>query len=323
MTIRRLLTSALLVLLVTVLASACTDGRTEEPPAWSPGEPVTQPRLFAPGVVSTEDAEEFGLTFSPDGREVFFTRRYPRESRRIWTSRWEGDRWSEPEVAPFAQGDRAETPWMAPDGRTLYFASRRPGAFVDLPDESDNLWVVERDSTGWGVPRPVRGEVNRPRAERGGWPEAHELNPALGPDGALYYWSELPGRGTEADILRAEPREDGSFGPGEPLRWPVNTEGAETHFAFGPGGVLVFQSYGLPGSIGYSDLYVTFPSDEGWSAPRALPEPVNSSADELFPSFSPDGRYLFFGSDRATDGDPSIWFVEWAAVDLRAAPTRP
>jgi len=69
---------------------------------------------------------------------------------------------------------------------------------------------------------------------------------------------------------------------------------------------------------------VTFPEEDGWSAPRALPAPVNSAADELFPSFSPDGRYLFFGSDRASaNGDPSIWFVEWAAVDLEAAPTRP
>ena len=37
--------------------------------------PGLEPQVFAPGVVSVEGAVEFAASFSPDGSELYFTRR--------------------------------------------------------------------------------------------------------------------------------------------------------------------------------------------------------------------------------------------------------
>ena len=48
--------------------------------------PGLTPELYAPGIVSTEH-HEFGITFSPDGKEIFFTRMNPDEGiQRIMVS---------------------------------------------------------------------------------------------------------------------------------------------------------------------------------------------------------------------------------------------
>ena len=82
--------------------------------------------------------------------------------------------------------------------------------------------------------------------------------------------------------------------------------------------MMVFQGYGRIDGFGYEDLYVSWPVDGGWSEPMLLPAPVNSEANEGFPSFTPDGRFLFFASDRgAEEGAWSIWFVDLDVLDLR------
>ena len=65
-------------------------------------------------------------------------------------------------------------------------------------------------------------------------------------------------------------------------------------------------SRGRPDSQGDLDLYITVRDSAGnWSAPRNLGPGVNSSAGELCPLVSPDGRYLYFTSLRSfIDGGP-------------------
>ena len=55
----------------------------------------------------------------------------------------------------------------------------------------------------------------------------------------------------------------------------------------------------------------------GWSDPWLLPEPINSERSDGYPSFSPDGRYFFFASDRdARGGVYSIYYVDVEALGL-------
>ena len=306
---QRPLTPATLALTVFLAAAGCGSSR---PQGWSPSQRVAEPTVFAPGVVSTPGAQEFGVAFTPDASAVYFTRRAPGGPQGIWFSRFDGSAWSDPQIAPFSTGVD-ENPWITSDGMALYFVSRRAGA-LGLEDASDNLWVVDRVGEGWGAPRPVPGAVNRPRPEGAGWPVGSELSPTLGPDGALYYWTQEPGGGASPDIYRADPA-SGGFAAGRPLGAPINTEATEASVSFGPGGVMVFQAYGREGGVGGEDLYVSRPIGGGWSRP--LPLPINSDANEIFPSFSPDGRYFFFASDREADeGAYSIYFVELSTLGL-------
>ena len=276
---------------------------------WRPETGDAKPRRFAPGVVSTDDAEPFGLALTPDGLEAYVTRRAPGERQSIVVSRFESGAWAAPEPAPFSTGTD-ESPSVTADGQRLYFASRRPGALPDDPhDESDNLWAVERAGDAWGAPRPVPG-VSRPRPAGESWPVGSELHPSVGPDGALYYWTQEPG-GTP-DLYRAAPDGDG-FAPGRPLPAPVNTAAAEASPAFGPGGVLVFQAYARPGGAGGEDLFASWPDGDGWTVP--VPLPVNTDADEYLPTFSTDGRTLFFTRGDG-EGAASVYYVDWSELRL-------
>ena len=271
-----------------------------------------QVRPFAPGVVSTGDAQAFGLALSADGREAYVTRRAPGEQQAIYVTRFEDEAWSPLERAPFSTGTD-ESPHLSPDDTSLYFASRRAGANDGPDDASDNLWVVDRQGDGWGAPRPA-GAVNVPRLAGQEWPVASALHPALGPDGALYYWTQTPS-GTP-DLYRSLPDGEG-YAPGQPLPPPVNTSVSEASPAIGPGGVLVFQAYGRSGGTGREDLFASWPDGDGWTEP--VPLPVNTPADDLLPSFSADGRTLFFASDRDADEYAySVYYVDWSRLGVSA-----
>jgi len=288
---------------------ACSEA---EPPFGS--RPVRTPTLFAPGVVSTS-AREYGITFAPDGREAYFTRRgRGRQARpRIFVSRFVGGAWAEARPASFSTGWE-EAPFLTDEGRRLLYSSRRivPG-WGSAPLDG-NLWVVERIDGDWGAPSPLRGDVNRPRFDGERAPARSESGPVLLPDGTLLYWSEE--EGVWGNDLYAARQEDGAFVDPRPLR--LNTGGSESQAALSPDGrFLIFQSYREARAVGREDLYVAERTAYGWGRPTVLPVPFNSAANDGYPSFSPDGRYFFFASDR----DPatrawSIYYVETDALPL-------
>ncbi|MBT8488784.1 MAG: hypothetical protein HKN72_04675 [Gemmatimonadetes bacterium] len=265
-----------------------------------------EPTQFAPGVISTQE-REYGITFTPDGREAYFTRRSRRGPSRIMVTRWEEGGWTEPERASFA-AERDEAPFITAAGDTLFFVSRRPigGSF----DRSENIWYVQRGMEGWSEPEPLRGTVNLPRGEIDDFTVGTELGPTLTPEGALLYWTRTsPDWGS--DIYVAEPDDSGAFIDPRPLR--LNSPGEELNPAISPDGrLLVFQGY-RGGGIGDDDLYVSRRTDFGWEEPELLPPPINSGDSEGHPRFSPDGRLLFFSSDRG-GGFDDIYVVSVAAL---------
>jgi tetratricopeptide (TPR) repeat protein len=115
--------------------------------------PGLEPELFAPGIVSTAGHMEFALTFTPDGREIYFTSRPEPDGRNaILVARWEKDGWTAPQEAPFAAGGTwSNEPFITPDGKHLYFGSRRPKPGETEP--SYGIWVSDRTGDGWSAPR--------------------------------------------------------------------------------------------------------------------------------------------------------------------------
>jgi len=176
---------------------------------------------------------------------------------------------------------------------------------------------VMRTAAGWTEPVPLPGEVNRPGVDRRGAPPRSEAGPFLLPDGTLLYWT------TEdlewgPDLYVADLRGDRFINP-RPLH--LNSSGSERSPAVSPDGrYLVFQAYREVDAVGEDDLYVSERTFRGWTAPRLLPEPISSTESDGYPSFSPDGRYFFFASDRAPDGRWSVYYVETRALRLDSRP---
>ena len=61
------------------------------------------PRIFAEGIISTED-DEFGAAFMPDGKTCFFCKKSPSTLQSniyvICYSQFKNGKWDEPEIAP-------------------------------------------------------------------------------------------------------------------------------------------------------------------------------------------------------------------------------
>ena len=284
----RFLARAVLTATAVTLAS-CDAGRT----AWT-DEAISEPRVFAPGVISTGD-REYGITFTPDGNEAYFTRRSRRGAPHIFYSRFEEAVWTEPALAPFSS-DRDEAPFITADGSRMLFSSRRPSHGTG--DRSENIWLMERLADGWADPRPLAGVVNQPRSEFEDFVTGTESGPIVIANGSLLYWTRVdPDWGS--DLYVADLDERGDYVSPRPLR--INSNGDETNPAMSPDGRhLIFQGYRDARGFGEQDLYLSRRTDFGWSDPQLLPVPINSAGNDGYPSFSPDGRLFFFASDRSS-----------------------
>jgi hypothetical protein len=164
------------------------------------------------------------------------------------------------------------------------------------PRPDTELWVTERTPDGeWGPPRHL-DELSSP---------GDEWFPTLTDEGTLYFGSERPGGKGKCDLWRARWLGD-RFGPPENLGEAINTPGQEIEPWISPDErFLIFSASGRPDSKGAYDLYLSFRCPNGWSPPRPLGANVNSPGWDFGPRVSPDGRYLFFTSNRSIFGRPS------------------
>jgi Tol biopolymer transport system component len=248
---------------------------------------MSTPQLFVPGVVSTA-APEFGLTFEPDGRTAYFNRASEdRKLLTIWVARWTAAGWTA-EVAAFSGSDRDLDPFVTPDGERLYFSSERPrpGHAEPTPpaDPEPHLWYLERTGTTWSAPILVEGPVG----------ELPTNFMSLTRDGTLYVGSFRDGVNS---IYRAAPRGAG-FGPPELLEFDAEAPARRGNPLIAPDGSFLLLAAQAPGGRTDGDLYVARPLATGWTKPWSLGSVVNSAQTELAPGLSPDGRYLFFTSER-------------------------
>jgi len=253
--------------------------------------------IFGEGVISTP-ALESGGAFTPDGKEVYFTVRNPTTTTRpvaaICVSRFRGGKWGKPEVAPFSGRDFDYAPAISPDGKWLVFTSIRPVGGTAARNDTD-LWIVEREGRGWGEPRNLGAPIDT---------TSEEQSASISGNGDIYFSSDRAGGKGSLDLYRAVRSADG-WKKVEPVGDAVNTEATETHPYVTPeGDVLLFVSVGRPGDAiaggapyPRGDLYVSSWKDGAWSAPRRLPDTINTPASETYPLLSRDRRWLYFTSE--------------------------
>jgi Tol biopolymer transport system component len=79
---------------------------------------------FAPGILSTIFHEHSSPTYSPDGKEIFYTLAHE-GGHRLMYLRMENGQWSIPRTAPFSGESSDDGPKYSPDVKRLYFGSRR------------------------------------------------------------------------------------------------------------------------------------------------------------------------------------------------------
>ena len=261
--------------------------------------PPHTPALFGPGVISTED-DEFGITFSPDGKTCYFTKRTPStissSTYVICSSHLVKGKWTEPAIASFSGKYKDFNPFMAPDGSKLFFISNRPGPGKTTPD--GDIWMAPRKGQGWGEPENIGAPVNTP-----GW----ELSCAVTANGSIYFISLNTTSGKQG--LYRSRQVDGKYGTPEYIGDSAsNFEDAADIYVSPDEKFLLFSSKfrpdvltsgnGASASYPRSDLYISFNGKGKWTTPKNVGHPINTTAEETNPSVSPDGKTLLFTSER-------------------------
>lgn len=109
---------------------------------------------------------------------------------------------------------------------------------------------------------------------------------------------------------------DGAWTQAKPLPFPVNSHDNEGSECISPNGqYLFFTGCQRPDGFGSCDLYVAVKTGGVWGEPFNLGEGVNGDKWDTQPSFSADGKTLYFVSTRAGGfGRADIWKVTLDSV---------
>ena len=171
------------------------------------------------------------------------------------------------------------------DGSQLLFTCK-----MSMGDgyQKEYLFVSQKDGDQWPEPQLL---------DFSGFPEDVDLGAAfISADGRKLYmtgcgWS----RDSSCDIYVSESK-NGKWGMPHRLDGSINTNSWESQPCISSDGR---ELYFVSRRSGNSDIYCSTRSADGsWSEPQNLGEPINTQGTEMAPFLHPDGRTLFFSSDK-------------------------
>lgn len=263
--------------------------------------PGQSPVVFAAGIISLPNSREGALSFSPDGKELFFTQSSADGKKwSIMTMEFRNEMWTTPKV--WQQSDRGNNSeaYIAPNGKDMYFNSNR-GA----PSEkgSGRIWKSTRTEKGWTQPVEV---LDRVTTDKGIW------FPTISDNNNLYFGAYLDSLGNlgKSDIYvknlssKHTPIKNFSSINSPYEEWDPYIAPNESY--------LLFES-DRPGGFGGVDIYVSFNVSGEWLEPVNLGPSINTSAYEVAAKVSPDGKFIFF--DRPSPTEQDIYWVSSSVLD--------
>lgn len=241
----------------------------------------TNPQMVGVGTMSTK-YETISATVAADGTAVF-ARSCPGtlRTKTVLCTVNLNERGAMPSVLPFSGTDSDLAPQFSPDGKKLYFISRRNKS------RFFTAWSVTRVGKSWGQPVEMPAPINS---------GSHQLSISESGSGTFAVLS-FSAAGTTVSLIRN--------GKVEPIDVISKTGFVNDLCISKDERFIVFSSSGAADELltegaiyNRGDLYVSEKKGGVWQKPRHLDPPVNTRAGESAPSFSPDGKYLYFCSDR-------------------------
>ncbi len=198
---------------------------------------------------------------SPDGRYLFYTlcnTDYGLGSCDLYWAKRIGSGWSRPRNfgEPVNSKYWESQPTIAPDGKTIFFASNRPGGFGGV-----DIWKTMMTEEGvFSIPENLGPNINT---------KEDDTAPFIHSDGhTLYFCSDgRPGMGGK-DIYYSTLLSDGSWSEPVNMGYPLNTPADEINISINAAGNTGYIASDKEGGFGGLDLY-SFTLDE-----KLRPTPV-------------------------------------------------
>lgn len=249
---------------------------------------IQNPVPFTPYNLGPEVNTEFFELYphiSPDGRELFFTRKELNED--LFVAEWEDTAWGNVKSLPINSNENEGAHTVSADGRFLFFtACNRAGGLG-----SCDIFYSMKIQEGWTKPAGIGAPINstdwesQPCFTSNGMAMLFSSNRPNGFGGKDLYISYL-----DKNFRWQEPK---NLGP------EINTSGdEETPFLHADGRTLFFSSNGHP-TVGGKDIYRSRMGDDGkWSKPLNLGYPINTEEDESGLYVLLDGKTAYLASER-------------------------
>jgi hypothetical protein len=239
------------------------------------------PEIFAPGIVSLSNRDESVITFSLDGKQLFFSiNQYP--NRRVMFMEYKNGKWTNPEMASFSITRSIDEPSLTRDGNRVYYNTNQAlnlaGGFdISYSEKQDSVWSDAAISLG----SPLNSTQD-------------DFHPCIVADSSIYFTS------SSGEICRSQ-YISGTYQNRIILSYPINY--ANTSQTWGDAYVSPDESYMIfqssrAGGYGVNDLYISYKKTNGsWTNPKNLGSKINTSGNDSDGDITPDGKYMTFNRE--------------------------
>jgi ankyrin repeat protein len=270
-------------------------------------EPGDKAQPFALDVVTTQYMIHGNVVFTPDGREAYWSGTYPAAGSegldyQILMMRQENAIWRAPRLAPFCRLEyQDDCPFVTPDGRKIFFLSKRPLKPGGPPAEKENIWSAERMRDGWGEPRPLGDGINALSVH---WQVSTDRK------GNLYFGGQDPAGKTMSDIFVSRYAK-GTYLKPEKLDPAVSSDDFEHSPFISPDGSYLIFSRASQQRVQLG-LFISFKKKDGrWGESVCLNDIIGCPTATQCTYVTPDGKYLFYVSWLSSN-----WASYWIKTDF-------
>lgn len=251
-------------------------------------EAIKHPLDFKPTIMAAPMntfAKQYFPTITGDKATMYYTVRDPDEN--IYVTTLKGNAWDIPKpLSKVINGpDNEGGPSVSADGNVMVFTScNKKDGFGGC-----DLYVTYKDGDDWTKPVNMGATINA---------KGFDSQPTLTGDGKnLFFSSDRKGGPGGCDIWTSHMGDDGAWTVAENLGKTINTPDHEFSPFIDPSGrVLYISSSGHIG-MGGTDLFVSMKSDTGWTVPKNVGYPLNTSADEEALIITADQTKGYFSKD--------------------------
>jgi len=282
-----------LSLLLLINCKRAFDNDKKFGPYFGQKPPGDKPELFMPGIIST-GAHDMSITISNDFRKIYIRRSSINWASTIVLFEESNEGWENPKIANFAKSLNNSYPFYSPDNSRFYFNSTRTLPGSTSKESIQKIWFCESINGKWGEPKVFESDTDS---------ETKMVSPSVAKSGNIYFYSTMEAGPGKADIYYIKKTAEG-YGKPENLGPNINTDEWEFHPYISPDEDYIIFDAAREEGFGSNDLYISFrESDGSWSKAENMGETINGEDVEVRPYVSPDGKYLFFCSNRKIDPD--------------------